>query len=60
MNRVIICKILQKSEISKIKIPKIKLQCNQILYININKAYRKFKYNEHKNKNDKKMFYLFL
>ncbi|WP_281749126.1 hypothetical protein [Spiroplasma ixodetis] len=50
-----VCRTYQKFELPKANIPKILLQPNQTLYINIDDGHRKFKFNEkHNTKNCKK------
>ncbi len=50
-----VCRTYKKFELSKTNIPKIKLETNQVLYINIDDGHRKFKFNDkHSNKNCKK------
>ncbi|MBP1526255.1 MAG: UPF0236 family protein, partial [Spiroplasma ixodetis] len=51
----IVCRTYQKFQLPKANIPKIPLQPNQYLYINIDDGHRKFKFNEkHNTKNCKK------
>ncbi|WJG69456.1 Mbov_0401 family ICE element transposase-like protein [Spiroplasma ixodetis] len=50
-----VCRTYQKFKLPKANIPKIVLQPNQTLYINIDDGHRKFKFNEkHNTKNCKK------
>ncbi|WP_342257670.1 Mbov_0401 family ICE element transposase-like protein [Spiroplasma endosymbiont of Nomada ruficornis] len=50
-----VCRTYQKFELPKANIPKIPLQPNQNLYVNIDDGHRKFKFNEkHNTKNCKK------
>ncbi|BDT04966.1 Mbov_0401 family ICE element transposase-like protein [Spiroplasma ixodetis] len=50
-----VCRTYQKFKLPKVNIPKIVLQPNQTLYINIDDGHRKFKFNEkHNTKNCKK------
>ncbi|BDT04597.1 Mbov_0401 family ICE element transposase-like protein [Spiroplasma ixodetis] len=50
-----VCRTYQKFELPKANIPKIVLEKNQTLYINIDDGHRKFKFNEkHNTKNCKK------